>query len=53
MEIFIAQAAMAVVVLVERTPYAISDASRAIQSMVLSAWSAGIGSNWVMQEPRT
>jgi nitroreductase len=44
---YIAQAAMAIVVLIERTPYAISDASRAIQSMVLTAWSAGIGSNWV------
>lgn len=44
---YIAQAAMAIVVLIERTPYAVSDASRAIQSMVLTAWSAGIGSNWV------
>jgi nitroreductase len=44
---YIAQAAFAIVVVVENTPYAVSDASRAIQSMVLTAWSAGVGSNWV------
>jgi len=27
--------------------YAVSDASRAIQSMILTAWSEGVGSNWV------
>lgn len=27
--------------------FALSDASRAIQSMVLTAWSEGVGSNWV------
>ena len=43
---YIAQAAMAIVVVVERTEYAVSDASRAIQSMVLTAWEEGIGSNW-------
>jgi nitroreductase len=43
----VAQAAAAVVVLVERTPFAISDASRAIQSMLLAAWADGVGSNWV------
>ena len=31
----------------EQSPYAISDASRSIQSMILTAWSQGIGSNWV------
>ncbi len=31
----------------DRTPYAVSDASRAIQSMVLTAWADGVGSNWV------
>ena len=42
-----AQAAFAVVVAVSKSsPYGISDASRAIQSMVLTAWSDGIGSNW-------
>lgn len=44
---YIAQAAFAVVVAVDRTEYALSDASRAIQSMVLTAWAEGVGSNWV------
>ena len=43
---YIAQAPFAVVVCTEDTPYAVSDASRAVQSMVLTAWSDGIGSNW-------
>jgi nitroreductase len=43
----VAQAAAAVVVLVDRTPFAVSDASRAIQSMLLAAWADGVGSNWV------
>jgi nitroreductase len=44
---YIAQAALAVVVVIDKTPYAISDGSRAIQSMILTAWSEGVGSNWV------
>jgi nitroreductase len=44
---YIAQAPLAIVVLIERTTYAVSDASRAIQSMVLAAWAEGVGSNWV------
>jgi nitroreductase len=44
---YIAQAAFAVVVCIERSESAISDASRAIQNMVLTAWSEGVGSNWV------
>lgn len=44
---YIAQAALAIVVVVERTRFAVSDASRAIQSMMLTAWSEGVGSNWV------
>ncbi len=44
---YIAQAALAIVVAIERTKYAVSDASRAIQSMILTAWSEGICSNWV------
>lgn len=45
---YIAEAALAVVVLVEKdSPYAVSDASRAIQSMIVTAWSDGVGSNWV------
>jgi nitroreductase len=27
--------------------FSVSDASRAIESMVLTAWSQGVGSNWV------
>lgn len=44
---YVAQAPLAIVVAVERTRFAVSDASRAIQSMMLTAWAAGIGSNWV------
>lgn len=44
---YIVQAPVAIVVVVERTPIAVSDGSRAIQSMILTAWSEGIGSNWV------
>lgn len=44
---YIAQAPLAVAVVVEDSPYAVSDASRAIQSMMLAAWSEGVGSNWV------
>lgn len=44
---YIAQAPLAIVVLGEQSEWAISDASRAIQSMILTAWDEGIGSNWV------
>ncbi len=44
---YIAQAALAVVVAVEKTRFAVSDASRAIQSMMLAGWAEGVGSNWV------
>jgi nitroreductase len=44
---YIAEAAFAVIVAVEQTRFAVSDASRAIQSMVLTGWEEGIGSNWV------
>jgi nitroreductase len=44
---YAAAAAFAIVVLVEKdSPYAVSDASRAIQNMILTAWAEGIGSNW-------
>ncbi len=43
---YIAQAPLAVVVAFDKTRYAESDASRAIQSMILTAWSEGVGSNW-------
>ena len=42
-----AQAAFAIVVAIDKSsPFGVSDASRAIQSMVLTAWSEGVGSNW-------
>lgn len=44
---YIAQAPLAIVVAMESSPYNVSDASRAIQSMILTAWSQGVGSNWV------
>lgn len=44
---YLAQAPLAIVVLVEPTRFAISDASRAIQSMMLVGWAEGVGSNWV------
>ena len=44
---YTAEAPLAIVVAVEKTGYAVSDASRAIHSMLLTAWSEGVGSNWV------
>jgi len=44
---YIAQAPMAIVVAVDNNRFGLSDGSRAIQSMVLTAWSEGVGSNWV------
>jgi len=44
---YVADATLAIVVAVEKTGYAVSDASRAIHSMLLVAWSEGVGSNWV------
>jgi nitroreductase len=44
---YIPQAPLAIVVAMDRNPPAISDGSRAIQNMILAAWSQGIGSNWV------
>jgi nitroreductase len=45
---YVAQAALAVVVAVDRNSrFALSDASRAIQVMMLAAWADGVGSNWV------
>ncbi len=43
---YIAEAALAIVVAIDRTRLAVSDASRAIQSMLLTAWSDGVGGNW-------
>ncbi len=44
---YVAQAPLAIVVAIRQTKFAVSDASRAIQSMILTAWSEGVGSNWV------
>ncbi len=45
---YTAGAALAVVVAVEKSNrFGVSDGSRAIQSMILTAWGAGVGSNWV------
>jgi nitroreductase len=44
---YVAQAPLALVVAIDKTPFAVSDASRAIQSMLLTAWDEGLGSNWV------
>jgi nitroreductase len=44
---YIAQAPLAVVVAYEKESRpGLSDASRAIQSMILTAWCDGVGSNW-------
>ncbi len=45
---YTAQAPLAVVVAVKKdSRFGVSDGSRAIQSMMLTAWSEGVGSNWV------
>jgi nitroreductase len=44
---YIAQAPLAIVVATDASRFAVSDASRAIQSMLLTAWADGVGSNWV------
>src|SRR5215469_18738131 len=45
---YIAQAPLAIVVAMDHSSrLADSDGSRAIQNMMLTAWSQGVGSNWV------
>ena len=44
---YVAQAPLAIVVAIDKSRFAVSDASRAIQSMLLTAWGDGVGSNWV------
>lgn len=44
---YVAEAPLAIVVAVEKNRFALSDGSRAIQSMMLAAWGEGVGSNWV------
>ena len=43
---YVAQAPLAIVVATDKSRFAVSDASRAIQSMLLTAWADGGGSNW-------
>jgi nitroreductase len=44
---YTAEAPVAIAVSVERrNRFGLSDASRAIQSMILAAWDEGVGSNW-------
>ena len=44
---YISGAALAIVVAYESASrFGVSDVSRAIQSMILTAWSVGVGSNW-------
>jgi nitroreductase len=55
---YIAEAPLAIAVAVRRgSRFAVSDGSRAIQSMLLTAWDAGVGSNWAgflgMEEARS
>lgn len=44
---YISGAPLAIAVVIDRTPPAVSDGSRAIQSMLLAAWAEGVGGNWV------
>jgi nitroreductase len=56
---YITQAPLAIAVAIEKASSirGVSDGSRAIQSMVLTAWAEGIGSNWTgfqgLEEVRT
>ncbi len=44
---YTSQAPLAIAVAITKSNFAVSDASRAIQSMILTAWAEGVGSNWV------
>ncbi len=45
---YMAQAPLVILVAIDKSSkLAVSDGSRAVQSMILTAWSEGIGSNWV------
>jgi nitroreductase len=44
---YISQAPLAIAVAIEKASrFSVSDGSRAIQSMMLTAWSEGVGANW-------
>ncbi len=44
---YIAQAPLAIAIVLDDSRFAVSDASRAVQDMLLTAWEAGVGGNWV------
>jgi nitroreductase len=44
---YIAQAPLAIAIVLDASRFGVSDASRAVQDMLLTAWEAGIGGNWV------
>ncbi len=44
---YVAGADFAIAVVADKGSLGVSDASRAIQDMILTAWSHGVGSNWV------
>ncbi len=44
---YLGKAALAIAVVVQDSPLGYIDGTRATQDMMLAAWSAGIGSNWV------
>jgi nitroreductase len=44
---YIANAALAIAILVPERPGGYIDGARAAQDMMLAAWDAGVGSNWV------
>lgn len=44
---FIGDAALAIAVVVPDAPVGFMDGARATQDMMLTAWEAGVGSNWV------
>jgi nitroreductase len=44
---YIAQAPLAIAIVIDASRFGVSDASRAVQDMLLTAWEEGIGGNWV------
>jgi nitroreductase len=44
---YVSEAPLAIVVAIEPSRFAVADAGRAIQNMLLTAWDAGVGGNWV------
>jgi nitroreductase len=44
---YISEAPLAIVVAIEPSRFALADAGRAIQDMLLTAWDAGVGGNWI------